>query len=149
METTIKKPVGGINSGGAGDIYYEEGHSFLKLEDTRYLQLASLCKFMKALGYNFSKGGFRAYIPEASHMNTVSLRLAQMWHNSNFRNVYHTWHRRTLGLECAAERLALPEERMHNAIKAKKVVRTKLQYSKKREELVVTDHQVKYVEEKV
>lgn len=126
----------------------------VELKDTKKLQLLSLKEFAHVLGYRFDNvhGNFykiRGDIYPTSR-SEVSLYTIQQWHNKGLSILLagtskYPWHgedvnrdiANTLGMKGITPILTAPY--------AKLVTKTKLQWSKKCREVIVTDHQIELI----
>lgn len=134
--------------------YFKSTDTRVELKDTMKLQKASLDLFASKLGYEwieecgFYRGGWCAihYFESVQRgMVNISLRKMQKWHNTSFKFEVESypWHGEEY-LPSVQDRLKFDVQQLHEAIDSTLVVKTNLQWSKKRKELVCVDHQIQF-----
>jgi len=133
--------------------YFRSTDTKLELKDTTKLQKTSLDLFAQQLGYEWNNT-FGKYIAGWSSFNVnngisrgmcyISLSKIQLWYNSNFIVEVDDfpWHGEPV-LPKIAEKLKFNVEELQSAIDSKLVITTHLQYSKKQNKLLCTNHQIK------
>ena len=127
--------------------YFASTDTYVELKDTTRLQKNSLDLFARGVGYHPFHGHYYkyAYIYEPTSMNVVSLSTMQNWHNGNFSEYgLYSWHGERV-IDVAAEKIGVNPTQLELAVSNKVLHTTHLQWSKKRKELVCTDHQISLI----
>lgn len=127
--------------------YFARTGTSVELKDTTRLQKNSLDLFALAIEYQPFHGNYykHGYIFEPTSKNIISLNTMQNWHNGNFSEYgIYSWHGESI-IDAAAEKIGVKPAQLELAVKNKVLHTTHLQWSKKRKELVCTDHQISLI----
>lgn len=129
--------------------YFASTDTYVELKNTTRLQKNSLDDFASQLNYYWddTQGNYNKWLNANEHypMNRVSLNTMQNWHNGNFSEYgLYSWHGERI-IDVAAEKIGVKPAQLELAVSNKVLHTTHLQWSKKRKELVCTDHQISLI----
>lgn len=129
--------------------YFASTDTYVELKDTTRLQKNSLDDFASQLNYywDVTQGNYNKWLNAHEHypMNRVSLNTMQKWYNGNFAgHGLYSWHGERI-IDVASEKIGVKPTQLELAVSNKVLHTTHLQWSKKRKELVCTDHQISLI----